>query len=596
MNRHFRRHLLLLLLLFGTSTPLINSPQPHTVLAQPANSCATQPEAPGSTDLADNPIGELSLEKKHIAFDGVLGNVVRYGDYQFPVAVTQIQRTSFYPVLLKSMAGIESSWTQYRNGTTLVNTESCDFGLMQINENARAGLFALNPSLRSDTRGNIAAAAQTLSELWAQGLFGNLPLVNDGDPTWLPNWYYVLSAYNSGPGSGIWLNNPACGLFLTCEAGSVFYNYSFSRPDQVPADWTQLEPKLYPYQERVLYNLTFPIQLSQHQIKGIHEWLVAGLNFKAITEANDTGLRPEDSVFVRTNSQTGLPVSYAPNLLLFSHRASTLTPGQTGYWILFEYDLPFSAQVTITLVLSDDSEQLVCTRAGVAGWNQHYCRVNVPLQQGDAYRIRAERGRPDDWADYYLGQYLQAFSFAEQPLQTQNLPHRVHLPLVANSGLPVALLNPKFLYTDPLQSWKPDRWDVQALFSRHPISGLPNITDKVSRADGPQGWRLKAAPGGVVELRQRISLEPGNYLLRVQFDVTARDASSVLSIRTRPALPGPQPWSLVDSIAADQNGQRYEEYRLRLDAPTTISLVAAFGSNDNASAFTVRSVELFRSS
>lgn len=48
------------------------------------------------------------------------------------------------------------------------------------------------------------------------------------------------------------------------------------------------------------------------------------------------------------------------------------------------------------------------------------------------------------------------------------------------------------------------------------------------------------------------------------------------------------------NIAAEQSGPQELRYRLHLDGPTTLSLLASFGPQDAQSAFILRAVELFR--
>ncbi|GAB4207946.1 MAG: hypothetical protein OHK0022_36830 [Roseiflexaceae bacterium] len=595
MTSHLRQKLRAVVLLLVACVLLGSPSAPPTAARQTTLSCTLAPEAPDSVDRGlAGPAGELSLAQKHAAFDDVLLDAVRFGEYDFPVSVTQSQRTTFAPVLLKSIAGIESDWTQYKNGQTNFNPLSCDFGLMQINEVARANLFSKQPSLRSDTRGNIAASAQTLSELWDAGLFGTLPLVNDGDPSWMPNWYYVLSSYNGGPGSAGWANNPACGDTFLCVIGGTRYDYKDRRPQQGSAGWANGTKDNYPYQERALNNLPFPLHLAQHPADKISEWLVEGLGIQEYTSLVDSGLFPEDSIFVRQDPTTGELKSYAPNLILFRHRTWSLDPNADSQTITLEYDLPFTALVTTTLVLRDGTELPLCTQTGKAGWNRHFCRATTRLRDGDSYRIRAERGSPTEPASYYLGQYLQRLRFQSQAAQQAQLSQRLYLPLVQSTGRPILLLNQDFTWVDPQQSWKPDYWDVQVLASRDPVAGLPSITRLISRSPTLLGWRLQAAPSAVIDLRQRVTLEPGRYLLRVLVEVEGRDARSVLTVRTRPATPGPQPWKLVANIEAAGNSQQENQFWIDLDGPTTISLLAAFGQEDRQSAFTLRAVELFR--
>lgn len=91
--------------------------------------------------------------------------------------------------------------------------------MLQINDLFSENLFDLQPSLRSDTRANIAAGAVVIAQWWNQGISGPLPVVNDSDPEWLINWYYALSSYNGGPDleTRVWTNNPNCNqVILNC--------------------------------------------------------------------------------------------------------------------------------------------------------------------------------------------------------------------------------------------------------------------------------------------------------------------------------------------------------------------------------------------
>jgi hypothetical protein len=190
---------------------------------------ASEADCPPRLPASDGDGRELSSAEKRDAFAAVITSEQAYLDYVYGLNSAFGQRNapsregSLLPVLLQSIAGIESDWTQFRTFEGISQTlrvynlrsDTCDYGMMQINSQL-AGLFARTglSSLRAYTRANIAAGAQNLSEDWNNT---GLPAINDQDPQRINNWYYTLSAYNSGPvapnaadPSGAWENNPNC--------------------------------------------------------------------------------------------------------------------------------------------------------------------------------------------------------------------------------------------------------------------------------------------------------------------------------------------------------------------------------------------------
>ncbi len=98
----------------------------------------TESAYPLAMDSAYPPLpasaAELSRSAKHAAFAAVLGPDGRSGDDTFTLTSPFAPSENLIPpVLLKSIARIESDWTQYSGTQTLVNWGSCDYGMLQIN-------------------------------------------------------------------------------------------------------------------------------------------------------------------------------------------------------------------------------------------------------------------------------------------------------------------------------------------------------------------------------------------------------------------------------------------------------------------------------
>lgn len=170
---------------------------------------------------------------------------------------TNGEYSALLAILTNALAAVETGWRQYNsvdNWTTTRGNSSCDWGILQINEGS--GLFTREPSLMTDTRGNIAAGAEQLVTKWNNGINGPEAVVNDQDPQRLINWYHALSSYNGGPqGAAGWRNNPNCGSEVIPGCGLA--DYSPSRVEI--ADWGALKRENYPYQERALHPSISPL-------------------------------------------------------------------------------------------------------------------------------------------------------------------------------------------------------------------------------------------------------------------------------------------------------------------------------------------------
>lgn len=558
-------------------------PRPATSALLPLR--AVVPTACGKNPEPWSEGRELTFVEKQRLFSDIVTMPGVYGDdgdYVFTYRPDSTLTPALMQVLLKSMAGIESDWLQYENGQTRIGPGVyCDYGMLQINEQ-NGDLFDLSPSLRSTTRGNIAAGATRLSQVWNQGFVvgtGGTPIVNNNDPEQLINWYYAIASYNVGPEER-WANNPNCGTLLICNNNA---NYRDSRDPTASTnttwEWRALERDDYPYQERVFYNLVDPLYPEDSPIR---LWDVDYLGFMPINTPVNYGIRPDDSIFLRDGR------SFHPNLLLFRHR-----PINNNRAI--EYDLPLSARVTITIL--DANNQIVGTPVlsdtyRAAGW--HTELVTSAIEAGYSYRIRAERGNINDPVTYYVGQYRQRFLPVDAPDLTR-VAAQVYLP-VFNLEPPPApedlIRNGDFADADLGGSVYPRYWDLQAILSARPDgTGAGRVSGYVGLHNGR--FRLQAAPNARFEITQRVRPEyAGQYTL--YFDVELQDLQpgSQLLVRVRPAEGHPDPFtpgqwqsrgtidpSSCSNTATCSFGTTFPA----LTKPVIISFVATFGPTDTTS-------------
>ncbi|NJL06478.1 MAG: transglycosylase SLT domain-containing protein [Chloroflexaceae bacterium] len=393
-----------------------------------------------------NQRGERSLASKDELFQEIAANGGTLGDFDWRIVDQNGTRGNFLPArMLRSVGGIESIWRQYEPvaGDSVTLETNGDYGLMQINRGTQDGpnpLFGftssstVNTNLCNDTRANIAAGATRLANLWEEGRTADLPVVNDQNPRFVINWYYALSSYNGGPANrisdppvGRWPNNPNCDGSLTlayCDGfpddpNNFIPDYTDSRDPG--ANWYNLAPGDYPYQERVLYNVQFPRQPTATQ------WTGQDIGLRATrVSARETGIIPVDSLFEGFNEQTLERFSRAPNLLLFRTNIGIVNQEQFPAIITIAYDLPLEAAVTIEII--DANNQFVATllnneqRQAVPGaaLNVEQFSYSDTIEPEYGYRIRVQN--PD-----FEGEYIRPLRIVGDGFEP---PYIVFLPLV----------------------------------------------------------------------------------------------------------------------------------------------------------------------
>lgn len=502
---------------------------------QGQQACQPERQPPDTQDQGLG--GELSNAEKTRAFEelisssGVFTNADAY-DFRV-VGVTNAPGGFMLPVILKSMAGIESGWQQYALDDTderletllnAANAPSCDYGVMQTNNGSDPALFTATPSLLSNTRGNIAAGADVLAGKWNEGsrTGGALPVVNDEDPEHLINWYYAFANYNGGATRTEWPNNPNCGLpgiQFQCRG----FDFSSSRAIRnAPWNWYQLNPENFPYQERVLYNLEYP------RFPQPPQWSIGFLGLQAITNPGDYGIRPDDSLFLNNDL-----TSRAPDLLLFEHRVSMVDISTPNPAIKIEYNLPLDGNVTLQIIESPTNETVVVTllenQRRQAGWHTESFRLPKLNITSHAYRITAVS---DSGAE---GRYVQRL--------TGMTPHALYLPFVLGSGLPlpetvIPLRNRDFSQL-LLGTSRPTYWDIQAIVpSENGVIRQPT-SYYASLALRPPRLGFRAGPGVRVEATQRLQTrEPGQYRIGFTIEINNFQPGTELFARLRPAEGG----------------------------------------------------------
>jgi hypothetical protein len=559
---------------------------------------------PGSIDSQP---GALDDRAKSLAFEAVVQADGRYGDYTFRLNTRQTPPGFILPVLPQSIAGIESGWTQYDAGNMTVRNinvnGSCDDGMLQVNSDE--GLSNLQPSYLSDVRGNIAAGTQVLAGKWNSGAPGvpdGLPVVNDIDPEPLIHWYHALSAYNGGPAGNSWANNPNCGQpgFLG-DCDEFDYRRSrelFEENDDDEFLWTSLgrnAPGSFPYQERVLYNLAFPIYPQLRDV-GVAQWKFGYPGLIDTLAARNSGILPDDSLFqsdLGDNPAAAGDTSLAPNILLFTHYPPEAVAGVAQQPLTFAFDLPLDANVTIDLLDTTNdpipNTTLINAEPFPAGWSTVTRRVNQPLPAGAGYRIVVERGDRADATTWYVGQYRQAITIVPPPAPAATVA-QTYLPLIGQgaAALPANLVrNGDFADCSPLpgQTTQPAYWQVQTIINTE--DGIHDLRlDSYTGLPGTR-MRLRAAPRARQEIRQRMAIpERGNHTFSFEVEVANMppDSLSQLAVRVRPVGPGPVRWNTLRTYTLADNGTR-EPYTVTLpvtNAAIILSFLATFDAHDGA--------------
>jgi hypothetical protein len=345
----------------------------------------------------------------------------------------------------------------------------------------------------------------------------------------------------------------------------------------------------FPYQERVLYNLQYPRVPAQPQPPF---WSVADLGLQAQTSPGDTGIRPDDALFLNANN-----TSRSRNLLLFRHRAEALT----RRLIRVELDLPRpGASVTVQILTSATDQTVLRTQQlGVrpAGWTTGFVSLPFDIATGNAYRIRAEIGDPNDPVNYYEGQYVQTLTIPANVPPTPAETSPVYLPVMSAPPPPEGenvLRNGSFT-AEVAGTTLPDFWEVQGMFS----PGV-NIDDKISVIDFPaapqKGLQLVAAPQSRAEILQRFHVSsPGNYRLTYTLRVNnvPNNLNTQLFVRLRNLTGGD--WRVLERHTNSANGTTttYTE-DITVNEPGLISFQASFGADAGTATFTLSNISIRR--
>jgi hypothetical protein len=402
-------------------------------------------------------------------------------------------------IVTNAIAMVESEWVQYNsNNQTQLGSRSCDWGIMQINEEANNPLFDLEPSLMTDTRGNIAAGAQKLAELWNNN---DLPIINDEDPQRWLNWYYAIVNYNAGRAANAWTNNPNCGTAI--NVGCDGEDYSASRLGSTT--WAGSLSTSFPYQERVLYTLQYP-RLTNAPLLNPPYWDTNDFGLLPVTDRYNYGIRPDDSVFINEGAHS------TPNLLLFRHRYVS----HEARRLVVEYDLPLSANVRIAIYglsngfISDIPVHTVNLGQRRAGWRAEAISTTADIPTPFVYEITAERGTRDDVRTYYLGRYRQRVT--NTPIQ--DAPYSVNLPITnpgstGQTDTRNLLKNESFTQVSTFDTNTPRYWELQAVNASYqqPLSDVYSFDRQWQTTPSAKG-RVFFQSGslGRVEITQRLTL------------------------------------------------------------------------------------------
>jgi hypothetical protein len=149
------------------------------------------------------------------------------------------------------------------------SSADCGYGVMQFTDGMRrAGMERPGEvtlpenkqrAIALDYVANIAAGAQLLAQKWNQTRAAGVT-INNGDPSYIENWFAAVWAYNTGfhpnDGSGAWglgwLNNPR---------NPIYPDYRGSFLDGHPED--AASPQKWPYPEKVLGFAAHALELPE---------------------------------------------------------------------------------------------------------------------------------------------------------------------------------------------------------------------------------------------------------------------------------------------------------------------------------------------
>ncbi len=142
----------------------------------------------------------------------------------------------------------------------------CGYGLGQLTDLMKAGAPGVPPQVQVrvavDYAENAAATAQALAAKWNQLATAGIT-INNGDPTWLENWYFAAWAYNSGVNPQASTGGNGCVPGPRCTDGAGNWGLGWANnpinpvynPNRQPFLRTSYadasHPQDWPYQEKV---------------------------------------------------------------------------------------------------------------------------------------------------------------------------------------------------------------------------------------------------------------------------------------------------------------------------------------------------------
>lgn len=282
------------------------------------------------------------------------------------------------PSLLKAVGWVESGWREFRQENRPLVSFDFGYGIMQITSGMNDAYGdpsgdldpATQSRIASDAQYNIAYGAMILASKW-----NATPMVGNGDPASIEDWYYALWAYN---GWG-WQNNPS--------------NPRFTRHGTPATD-----PRSFPYQERVLYFVAHP----PHDPAGNPLWAAVPVSLPSHAAV---GKHPGALVLKQTHRQP-------PAALSAIYDLATVAPFQPGAVRILSVSLrntglgAWPASGAIRTVLSYRITPANSSGAAPVGIDRRTRHGAVPLPRlvtpGNWYTLRVKLTAPSTPGKYTI--------------------------------------------------------------------------------------------------------------------------------------------------------------------------------------------------